>query len=159
MTILFRIILSAILAIISSLMLQLASGGDIASTSPLSVIIVFVACLSTALISPAIGQSSTSSQPKKTASASSGSSYKSNDNASTASSANYDDKDREQGLVKWFNVSKGYGFVTRQSGEDIFVHFRSIRGTGRRMLREGQTVEFVVVEGDKGPQAEDVEAL
>ena len=66
---------------------------------------------------------------------------------------------RERGQVKWFNVSKGYGFVTRESGEDVFVHFRSIRGKGRRMLHEGQRVEFTVVEGDKGPQAEDVAPL
>jgi len=61
--------------------------------------------------------------------------------------------------VKWFNVSKGYGFVTRKTGEDIFVHFRSIQGEGRRVLREGQAVEFTVTEGDKGPQAEDVDTL
>lgn len=67
--------------------------------------------------------------------------------------------DREQGKVKWFNVSKGYGFVTRDNGEDIFVHFRSIRGKGRRILHEGQTVVFTVGEGEKGPQAEDVEPL
>lgn len=66
---------------------------------------------------------------------------------------------REQGTVKWFNVSKGYGFVTRQNGEEIFVHFRSIRGEGRRVLREGDSIEFTVAEGDKGPQAEDVEPL
>lgn len=66
---------------------------------------------------------------------------------------------REQGTVKWFNVSKGYGFVTRSNDEDIFVHFRSIRGKGRRILYEGQTVEFTLAEGDKGPQAEDVEPL
>lgn len=66
---------------------------------------------------------------------------------------------REQGKVKWFNVSKGYGFVTRSNGEDIFVHFRSIRGKGRRILYEGQTVEFTLAEGEKGPQAEDVEPL
>ncbi|MDG1771895.1 MAG: cold shock domain-containing protein [Oceanicoccus sp.] len=61
--------------------------------------------------------------------------------------------------MKWFNVSKGYGFVTRKTGEDIFVHFRSIQGEGRRVLREGQAVEFTVTEGDKGPQAEDVDTL
>ncbi len=66
---------------------------------------------------------------------------------------------REQGTVKWFNVSKGYGFVTRENGEEIFVHFRSIRGEGRRILRDGDPIEFTVTEGDKGPQAEDVETL
>ena len=69
------------------------------------------------------------------------------------------DSDRENGTVKWFNVTKGFGFVIRESGEEIFVHFRSIRGEGRRGLRDGQAVSFVVAETDKGPQAEDVEPL
>jgi len=64
---------------------------------------------------------------------------------------------REKGQVKWFNKIKGFGFITRDQGDDIFVHFRSIRGQGRRFLREGQEVEFSVVENDKGLQAEDVE--
>jgi len=68
------------------------------------------------------------------------------------------DGDREQGTVKWFNVSKGFGFIIRQNGEEIFVHFRSIRGEGRRSLRDGQKVSFVVAQSDKGPQAEDVVA-
>ena len=66
---------------------------------------------------------------------------------------------REEGTVKWFNVSKGYGFVTRDNGDDVFVHFRSIRGKGRRILHEGQTVSFRVSDGDKGPQADDVEPV
>ena len=64
--------------------------------------------------------------------------------------------DRETGTVKWFNVSKGFGFIIREDGEEIFVHFRSIRGEGRRSLRDGQKVSFVVAQSDKGPQAEDV---
>ena len=67
--------------------------------------------------------------------------------------------DREQGTVKWFNVSKGFGFIVREDGEEIFVHFRSIKGAGRRALKDGQTVSFVVRDSDKGPQAEDVEGL
>lgn len=63
---------------------------------------------------------------------------------------------REQGTVKWFNVTKGFGFITRDSGEDVFVHYRSVQGNGRRTLREGQRVCFNVVEGEKGLQAEDV---
>ncbi len=66
---------------------------------------------------------------------------------------------REEGTVKWFNVSKGFGFITKDNGEEIFVHFRSIRGEGRRSLRDGQTVSFVEAQSDKGPQAEDVEPL
>ncbi|MEX0624449.1 cold-shock protein [Saccharospirillum sp.] len=63
---------------------------------------------------------------------------------------------REEGIVKWFNVSKGFGFITRDNQEDVFVHFRSIRGRGHRSLQEGQRVKFGVVESTKGLQAEDV---
>ncbi len=66
------------------------------------------------------------------------------------------DKSRESGIVKWFNTSKGFGFITRDTGDDVFVHFRSIRGQGHRTLFEGQRVEFNITEGDKGLQAEDV---
>ncbi len=66
---------------------------------------------------------------------------------------------KETGSVKWFSSSKGFGFITRENGEDIFVHFRSISGDGHRILREGQKVEFAVTEGSKGLQAEDVIAL
>jgi CspA family cold shock protein len=64
--------------------------------------------------------------------------------------------DRETGTVKWFNTSKGFGFISRDSGDDIFVHFRAIRGEGHRVLVEGQRVEFAVMQRDKGLQAEDV---
>jgi len=64
--------------------------------------------------------------------------------------------DREQGVVKWFNDSKGFGFIQRNSGEDIFVHFRAIQGDGYRSLKDGEKVEFNVVEGQKGLQAEEV---
>lgn len=66
---------------------------------------------------------------------------------------------KEQGQVKWFSASKGFGFITRDSGEDIFVHFRSINSKGNSVLREGQRVEFTVGNGSKGLQAEDVTAL
>ncbi len=65
---------------------------------------------------------------------------------------------REKGVVKWFNNSKGYGFITREQGEDVFVHYRSIQGDGFRSLVEGQKVSFSVTKGDKGWQAEDVSA-
>ena len=68
----------------------------------------------------------------------------------------YDQSERESGNVKWFNANKGFGFITRDSGEDVFVHFRSIRGEGHRVLHDGQRVEFIVCEGEKGLQAEDV---
>lgn len=66
------------------------------------------------------------------------------------------DENRETGTVKWFNTSKGFGFISRDSGDDIFVHFRAIRGEGHRVLVEGQRVEFSVMQRDKGLQAEDV---
>ncbi len=67
--------------------------------------------------------------------------------------------EREVGTVKWFNDSKGFGFITRSNGTDVFVHFTSIRGEGYRSLEDGQQVEFEVVEGDKGLQAQDVVAV
>lgn len=66
---------------------------------------------------------------------------------------------RETGTVKWFNTSKGFGFISRETGEDVFVHFRAIRGEGHRVLVEGQRVDFAIVVRDKGPQAEDVVIL
>jgi len=66
---------------------------------------------------------------------------------------------REQGVVKWFNASKGYGFIQRQSGEDVFVHYSAIQGEGYRNLQEGASVEFEVVKGPKGFQAANVVPL
>ncbi|PYV49845.1 MAG: cold-shock protein [Acidobacteria bacterium] len=65
----------------------------------------------------------------------------------------------EQGTVKWFNDAKGYGFISRNSGADVFVHFSAIRSNGFRSLQEGQTVQFDLVNGPKGFQAENVQAL
>ena len=67
--------------------------------------------------------------------------------------------DRETGTVKWFNDAKGFGFIERESGDDVFVHHSAIRGEGFRSLTDGQKVEFVVVQGQKGPAAEGVVAL
>lgn len=69
--------------------------------------------------------------------------------------------ERVNGTVKWFNNAKGFGFITREEEEDadIFVHFRSIQGDGYRTLNEGQQVEFSLIEGPKGLQAEDVHKL
>lgn len=66
---------------------------------------------------------------------------------------------REQGVVKWFNDSKGFGFIQRSNGDDVFVHFRAIQADGHRSLRDGQRVEFTVAQGQKGLQAEDVRAV
>ncbi len=64
--------------------------------------------------------------------------------------------EREVGKVKWFHNGKGYGFITREEGEDIFVHFSEIEMEGYKKLEEGQEVEFTVAEGDKGLQAQEV---
>ena len=65
-------------------------------------------------------------------------------------------KEQQKGTVKWFNESKGFGFIKRDNGSDLFVHFRSIQGTGFKTLAEGQAVSFTEVNGQKGPQAENV---
>ncbi len=63
---------------------------------------------------------------------------------------------REKGTVKWFNNSKGFGFIERETGGDVFVHFKAINGSGYKSLEEGQRVEFIVTQGQKGLQAEEV---
>ncbi len=67
--------------------------------------------------------------------------------------------EREQGVVKWFNNSKGYGFIQRASGDDVFVHHSAIQMEGYRSLAEGEAVEFAVTKGPKGLQAESVKKL
>ena len=67
--------------------------------------------------------------------------------------------ERETGTVKWFNDSKGFGFISRDSGDDVFVHFSAIQGGGFRSLQENQRVEFSVEQGPKGPRAANVKAL
>ena len=65
--------------------------------------------------------------------------------------------DRQMGTVKWFNDAKGFGFITPESGADLFVHFRAIQGNGFKSLAEGQRVSFVAVQGQKGMQADQVQ--
>jgi CspA family cold shock protein len=67
--------------------------------------------------------------------------------------------ERETGIVKWFNATKGFGFIERDQGGDVFVHYTAIQGSGYRTLYEGERVEFQVVEGEKGPQATDVSTI
>jgi CspA family cold shock protein len=76
-----------------------------------------------------------------------------------ANLAEVENDDREIGEVKWFNVNKGYGFITRDEGEDVFVHFRAIRGKGHRTLAEGQKVRYYVVRNERGLQADDVTVI
>lgn len=133
MTTIFQLVLSLALAAIATLLDFLSQGSP--ATYAVSIphfVIITACCYLACLIAPRLPQSATSSRNKPSRS------------------------DKEQGQVKWFNVSKGYGFVTRANGDDVFVHFRSIEGKGRRSLFEGQRVEFVVTDGDKGPQAEQV---
>ncbi len=77
----------------------------------------------------------------------------------TSTATGNEDSIEETGTVKWFNVKKGYGFITRDSGDDVFVHYRNILGEGRRAISEGQRVRFIVVDSEKGPQADEVEAI
>jgi CspA family cold shock protein len=67
--------------------------------------------------------------------------------------------ERTKGTVKWFNNSKGYGFISQENGEDVFVHFKSIVGDGYRTLKENEKVEFVITNGEKGPQASEVQVI
>ena len=137
MTTLFRLVFSALIAAAAALLIHEAHHAE---NAPLDFhvvlfLIVFVATSLTALLSPTIQLSSSLPKIKRAGSK------------------------REQGKVKWFNVSKGYGFATRSSGDDVFVHFRAIRGKGRKVLREGQTIEFIVTQGEKGPQADEIEII
>jgi len=67
--------------------------------------------------------------------------------------------DKITGTVKWFNENKGFGFIERESGADVFAHFSAIESGGYKTLAEGQRVEFIVTQGQKGPQAENIVAL
>src|SRR6478736_1872901 len=71
----------------------------------------------------------------------------------------YQMSNRQTGTVKWFNDAKGFGFITPESGPDLFVHFRAIQGTGFKSLQEGQRVTFVAVQGQQGMQADQVQAI
>jgi CspA family cold shock protein len=66
---------------------------------------------------------------------------------------------KEKGIVKWFDGKKGYGFISREGAPDVFVHYSAVKGNGFKTLEEGQKVEFVVTQGRKGPQAQEVVKL
>jgi CspA family cold shock protein len=148
MSLILKLIISLVIAIVASTVTTLLQDGSIPDMLLLAAF--SIATVATALL---VSPSATpSTAGNSSAPANSGSK---NPAPRTAS----DDSARDQGQVKWFNVSKGFGFITKDDGEEIFVHFRSIRGEGRRSLRDGQRVSFVVAQSDKGPQAEDVEGL
>lgn len=65
----------------------------------------------------------------------------------------------QNGTVKWFNESKGFGFIEQEAGSDLFAHFSQIKGEGFKTLSEGQKVKFVVAQGERGPQAESIEVI
>jgi len=67
--------------------------------------------------------------------------------------------EKVKGTIKWFNESKGYGFISQEGGDDVFAHFSAIQGEGFKTLAEGQQVEFKVGQGEKGPQAEEIVGL
>lgn len=126
-----KLVAAAILAAIATIVAQLSSSAPlISNTSVTAFIGFFLVSLASFLVSPWLPVVMEKMTPQ-----------------------------RETGSVKWFNANKGYGFITRENGDDVFVHFRSIRGKGRRSLQEGQRVEFVLAQGDKGAQAEDVREL
>lgn len=150
MTVLIRIVLAVVVAVIltfvvSSIIFPSDAPFNLSLALVLGAALVFVS-----LVSPLIGARSSATTGAAPAKA-----EKPRDAAPKAAVAG----PREQGTIKWFNFNKGFGFITRENGEDVFVHFRSVRGKGRKSLPEGQRVEFVVTKGEKGLQAEDVEAI
>lgn len=148
MSLIVKLIISLVIAIVASTVTTLLQDGSIPDLLLLAAF--SIATVATALlVSPSASTSAegSASKPAKTRT------------QEPARHTAADDSAREQGEVKWFNVSKGFGFITKDDGEEIFVHFRSIRGEGRRALRDGQRVSFVVAQSDKGPQAEDVEGV
>jgi CspA family cold shock protein len=149
MSLIVKLIISLVIAVIAATLTTILRSGG---TPDLLLLAMF--CLATAATTLIVGgpassaPSTSANQPAKPAPKKAAQRASATDNAG-----------REEGQVKWFNVSKGFGFITKDDGEEIFVHFRSIRGEGRRGLRDGQRVSFVVAQSDKGPQAEDVEGL
>lgn len=156
MSVIGKLIISLVVAAIAATLLGLIHGAAtpfLVAFGAFSAATIATALLTSIKIS-ASGSAQPASQPTKKASVKPAT--KTREKAPTKQS---DSANREEGEVKWFNVTKGFGFITRNNGEEIFVHFRSIRGENRRGLRDGQKVTFVVTESDKGPQAEDVEGL
>ena len=137
-----KIVIATLLGFIGYEAIKLIDGGFVlpAKTDELSILLILIA---TALAASLVGQLSL---PRRT----------SRPARSSASSNSANADGREDGTVKWFNVRKGYGFITRDAGDDIFVHFRNIEGKGRRVINEGERVSFYVTDGDKGLQADEV---
>lgn len=138
------VVISALAAVLLPVLLGAVGGVEVPMSFPV-LLVVFVVVLASTLLS-SMGESPAAASATM---------------QSGAEETDLSDKDddREMGTVKWFNVSKGFGFITRDNGDDVFVHFRNIRGRGHRSLAEGQKVLFSVRESDKGLQAEDVSVV
>jgi len=134
------VVISAVAAVLLPVLLGAVAGAEIALEAP--VLLVSFGVVLVASIAASWGSAATAAV--------------SSEGQDTVYEEPAEDDNREVGTVKWFNVSKGFGFITRDNGDDVFVHFRNIRGRGHRSLAEGQTVRFNVRESDKGLQAEDV---
>jgi cold shock protein len=163
MTFVFRIILALIVAVVAAFIASKI--GPEGSTFDISlVVLIAIGTLITAFVSPLLGATAApAAQAQKSVKTEQRTEkqkpQKTRDTEPRDAEPRSVAGPRETGTVKWFNFNKGFGFITRENGEDIFVHFRSIRGKGRKSLPEGQRVEFVVTKGDKGLQAEDVEVI
>lgn len=116
------------------------------------------ATLTTALLLVSVDQAETAPKTSERQKAKQSVSRQSAGSAHAASGDSVDGP-RSEGVVKWFNGSKGYGFITTDSGDEIFAHYRAMQGGNRRSLRQGQRVSFGITESDKGPQAENIEVI
>lgn len=151
MTLIYRLILAVALAAAAFALLTRLPADT--SGSLYVALVVGAAVLAAVFVSPLLG-SDTDQPPARPAQEKAPAAKAAANKARGGDSAS--GGPRETGIVKWFNASKGYGFITRSSGEEIFVHYRSIEGSGRRVLREGQSVSYVLGKGEKGIQAEQV---
>ncbi|MCO4758729.1 MAG: cold shock domain-containing protein [Oceanospirillaceae bacterium] len=140
------VVISALAAVLLPVLLGAVGGIEVPMSVPVLLVVFVVALASTLFASMGVATASASGHVHA---------------QSGAEETDLSDEDdgREMGTVKWFNVSKGFGFITRDNGDDVFVHFRNIRGRGHRSLAEGQKVLFSVRESDKGLQAEDVSVV
>ena len=165
MTLTGKLIVSLAIAAAAAALINFLPGSNMSFLLLLAVLFIataataFIVTLPPSGIAPKAGQVNTPDQPQKQTSGKKQSTQRPAKGGPAKGGPAKVEGNREQGEVKWFNVSKGFGFITMDNGEEVFVHFRSIRGEGRRSLRDGQRVSFIVAQSDKGPQAEDVDAL
>jgi len=154
-----NIIISILVGLLAYLLFGLFSGSGLSVPSDSHqimalttyVLAVFIGCT----VSSSLGSGNGSGNPGSTRPRASTTAA----GSTSASSSSDNSLSKEAGTVKWFNIKKGYGFITRDQGDDIFVHYRNIEGSGRKAVAEGQRVKFLVIDGDKGLQADEVEAL